>query len=393
MKIILRYTLFGILAFAVGSLAMVILYYVSEVLNVPRLNSLAGIFLGASCSYTALVALQGKGWKTSIRVGSISGAVFFVGLVIGLIAGQIAGSIFAYSFTFSISIGYMVAGAAGSGIYCAMLNKRSKAISTMLAGAIGFTLGALVVYGVGIRIFAVSSKQVLGFPVEVTLLFVSGGAFLGAAQDYCRKASIEQIYRFNKYLMILFTILAVSLVFCAVFYAPLRLAYHSRVLKSEWTPADKRHNALQTEREKGFTGKRAPEIVTTTLDGSAWTLSDHKGKVVLLDFWATWCGPCLGALPETKALYEKFRDHPEFLMVGISLDAERDPPARFCNKEGIEWIQLFEPGKAWNNSIAESFDVKAIPELCLINKDGVVVGINLNVADADRMLEELLHTN
>jgi len=164
-------------------------------------------------------------------------------------------------------------------------------------------------------------------------------------------------------------------------------------MKSELTPTENDYAALQTEREKRLTGKHSPEIVTATLDGSAWVLSDHKGKVVLLDFWATWCGPCLGALPETKALYEKFRNHPDFLLVGISLDAERDSPARFCNNEGIEWIQLFEPGKAWNNSIAESFDVKGIPELCLINKDGVVVGINLNVADADRMLEELLHTN
>src|SRR5689334_10832319 len=67
-------------------------------------------------------------------------------------------------------------------------------------------------------------------------------------------------------------------------------------------------------------GPPVPDITTKTLDGHAWRLSDNRGKVLLMDFWATWCGPCVAAMPHMKQVYDRFESNPDFRMVGVSDD-------------------------------------------------------------------------
>ena len=94
-------------------------------------------------------------------------------------------------------------------------------------------------------------------------------------------------------------------------------------------------------------GDKAPEIKGTDSKGNSVALSQYQGKVTLLNFWATWCGPCVGELPNVLKTYEKF--HPQgFEIIGISLDQEKDALESFVKKNEMTWPQAFD-GKGWEN--------------------------------------------
>ncbi len=124
-------------------------------------------------------------------------------------------------------------------------------------------------------------------------------------------------------------------------------------------------------------GQPAPEIASQTLDGSRWRLSEQRGSVVLVDFWATWCGPCRAEIPNLKAVYERFGGRSDFLMVGLALDGDAGPVRELCTDERIPWLQLHEPGLKFQHSAAMAYDVDGIPSIWLIDRDGLVVGIDL----------------
>jgi thiol-disulfide isomerase/thioredoxin len=113
----------------------------------------------------------------------------------------------------------------------------------------------------------------------------------------------------------------------------------------------------------------APAFATLTPDGKPIALSDFKGKVVLLDFWATWCGPCMQAIPAIQRLSEKFKDQP-VAIVGVNRDKEGDESKV---KRTIERKQLtFHQAMDTPGTIAKSYKITAIPALILIDKEGVV---------------------
>ena len=130
-----------------------------------------------------------------------------------------------------------------------------------------------------------------------------------------------------------------------------------------------------------------PAFEAKTLDGRTVTPADLRGKVTLIDFWATWCGPCRGELPHIKEAYSKFKDR-GFEIVGVSLDIAKDgDPTAFqawCAENGVTWPQIFD-GKHWEAALAKKFGVQGIPFPLLIDRDG-------HVAFADEQLrgEDLL---
>jgi thiol-disulfide isomerase/thioredoxin len=123
------------------------------------------------------------------------------------------------------------------------------------------------------------------------------------------------------------------------------------------------------------------DIQFTAVDGRPVDLAKMKGKVVLIDFWATWCGPCVGEVPNVKAAYDKLHDQ-GFEIVGISLDDNRDALTGFVKDHGMTWPQYFD-GLQWANKIARKFGINSIPAMWLVDKQG-----NLRDQDARGALEE-----
>lgn len=123
------------------------------------------------------------------------------------------------------------------------------------------------------------------------------------------------------------------------------------------------------------------EIQFTALDGRKVDLSAMKGKVVLVDFWATWCGPCVGEMPHVKEAYEKYHDK-GFEVVGISFDSNQQALERFVRKNEMPWPQYFD-GKGWDNQFGIHFAIRGIPAMWLIDKEG-----NLQTTNARQDLQD-----
>ena len=127
------------------------------------------------------------------------------------------------------------------------------------------------------------------------------------------------------------------------------------------------------------------EIAGKTLDGKDFDLKDYKGKVVLVDFWATWCGPCVREMPNVKANYEKYHKR-GFEVVGISLDRDREKLDAFIAENEVPWANLFENARA----LAKQHGIRAIPAPILVGKDGTVISKSARGEELGRLLEKHL---
>jgi peroxiredoxin len=122
-------------------------------------------------------------------------------------------------------------------------------------------------------------------------------------------------------------------------------------------------------------GKPFPDFAEKDLAGNPLTLSAYKGKVVLVDFWATWCGPCVNELPNVLAAYKKFHDQ-GFEIVGVSLDEEEAKLTGFLKEQGMTWAQFFD-GKGWENKLAVKYGIQSIPATFLLDGEGTIIARDL----------------
>lgn len=117
----------------------------------------------------------------------------------------------------------------------------------------------------------------------------------------------------------------------------------------------------------GLIGKPLP-LKFTAVDGRPVDLASLKGKVVLIDFWATWCGPCVKELPNVKATYAKLQLK-GFEIIGISFDKDKNALTKFTAAKGMPWPQYFD-GRSWNNMFGRQWGIHSIPTMWLVDKKG-----------------------
>jgi thiol-disulfide isomerase/thioredoxin len=133
-------------------------------------------------------------------------------------------------------------------------------------------------------------------------------------------------------------------------------------------------------------GNMVPELEGPSPDGTIYRLSSLKGKVVLIDFWASWCGPCRKENPAVVALYEKYKDK-GFTVFSVSLDSDKNAWMRAIESDKLVWPYHISELKRWDGMLSRSYGVNSIPFTVLIDAEGKVIDKNLRGS----MLEEKLH--
>lgn len=152
------------------------------------------------------------------------------------------------------------------------------------------------------------------------------------------------------------------------------------------TPDRKAYYIAQAETSPG---KRYTDVKGYDIDGKEIAFSDFvgKGNIVLIEYWASWCRPCIAALPELKEFYKKNKDK-DLVVISVSLDHDKEKWLAATKKHNIEWPQLSNL-KKWEDPAAMSYGIKGIPQLLLIDKNGIIAERNFDLEVIEQKFNEI----
>ncbi|WP_228432497.1 TlpA family protein disulfide reductase [Chryseobacterium cucumeris] len=142
-------------------------------------------------------------------------------------------------------------------------------------------------------------------------------------------------------------------------------------------------------------GKKAPEITMTKADGTSFSLSALKGKLVLIDFWATWCAPCVEEQPQLKTMYSTYSEqikNNQFEIVGVSLDKNKESWQKAIDRFQITWIQISDL-KFWKSPVAKLYEIEELPFNVIIDGQGTIVAKNLHGKELEDFIKKSLTQN
>jgi peroxiredoxin len=135
-------------------------------------------------------------------------------------------------------------------------------------------------------------------------------------------------------------------------------------------------------------GTKFPDFQEKDINGKPMSIAKYKGKVVLVDFWATWCGPCVMELPNVLSTYEKHHAK-GFEIIGISLDQTEQKLTDFTKEKNMPWQQFFD-GLAWQNKLAQKYGVNSIPATYLLDGEGKIIGKDLRGEELEKAVAAAL---